>query len=219
MRGYAFVKDHKILEIATHPSHPQALRALLGRVRAEALERAYPEVIVHAPAEHPVLEAFRAASGRVIDQEEYEGTCSMYHIPDIDRFLKAILPELSQPRGGGRGRPSRWRWADRRRPPLAAARGSRGEPFARGARQAQPPPSDPDARPRSSGWRWATPRWTSPPPRKVSKPRPPRRWTPLEFSSRAVPSGGARSTAQRPTPRGLRISGSSSPDLSRVITV
>lgn len=96
VRGYAFVKDHKILEIATHPSHPQALRALLGRVRSEALERAYPEVIAYAPPGHPVREAFRAASGRVIDQEEYEGNCSMYHIPDTERFLKAILPELSR---------------------------------------------------------------------------------------------------------------------------
>jgi len=96
VRGYAFVKDHKILELAYNPAHPQALKALLGRVRAEALERAYPEVIVHAPADHPVLEAFRAASGKVIDQEEYDSTSSMYHIPDIDRFLEAILPELTR---------------------------------------------------------------------------------------------------------------------------
>jgi GNAT superfamily N-acetyltransferase len=96
VRGYAFVKDHKILEIASHPAHPQALKALLGRVRAEALERAYPEVIVHAPADHPVLEAFRVASGRVIDQEEYEGTASMYHVPDVERFLESILPELAE---------------------------------------------------------------------------------------------------------------------------
>ena len=94
--GYAFVKDHKILEIATHPAHPQALRALLGRVRAEALERAYPEVIAYAPAEHPVLEAFVAASGKIVDQDEYEGSSSMYHIPDVERFLKAIMPELSR---------------------------------------------------------------------------------------------------------------------------
>ena len=96
VRGYAFVKDHKILEIATDPAHPQALRALLGRVRAEALERAYPEVIVHAPSNHPVIEAFRVASGKIIDQDEYEGSCSMYHIPEPERFLKAILPELSR---------------------------------------------------------------------------------------------------------------------------
>jgi predicted N-acetyltransferase YhbS len=96
VRGYAFVKDHKILEIATHPSHPQALRALLGRVRSEALERAYPEVTVYAPPGHPVRDAFAALSGRLVDQEEYEGACSMYHIPDTERFLKAILPELAR---------------------------------------------------------------------------------------------------------------------------
>jgi hypothetical protein len=96
VRGYAFVKDHRVLEIATHPDHPQALQALLGRVRAEALERAYPEVIVHAPADHPVLEAFRAASGRIINQEEWEGQTSMYHVPDVGRFLTAILPELAR---------------------------------------------------------------------------------------------------------------------------
>jgi GNAT superfamily N-acetyltransferase len=95
VRGYAFVKDHKVLEIATHPAYPQALRALLGRIRAEALERAYPEVIAYAAPEHPVLESFRANSGRIFDQEEYEGTCSMYHIPDVEGFLKRILPELS----------------------------------------------------------------------------------------------------------------------------
>jgi predicted N-acetyltransferase YhbS len=95
VRGYAFVKDHKILEIAHHPAHPQALRSLLGRIRSEALERAYPEVIVHAPIDHPVLQVFQAASGKIIDQDEFDGTCSMYHIPNIDRFLECILPELT----------------------------------------------------------------------------------------------------------------------------
>jgi GNAT superfamily N-acetyltransferase len=95
VRGYAFVKDHRILEIATDPAHPQALKALLGRVRAEALERAYPQVTVHAPLDHPVMEAFRQASGKVIDQEEWEGTASMYHVPSVDRFLEAALPELA----------------------------------------------------------------------------------------------------------------------------
>ncbi|WP_422929498.1 GNAT family N-acetyltransferase [Singulisphaera sp. PoT] len=96
VRGYAFVKDHKILEIAYNTAYPQALKALLGRVRAEALERAYPEVIVHAPSDHPVLEAFRTASGKVVDQDEYDGTSSMYHIPDVDKFLEAVLPELTR---------------------------------------------------------------------------------------------------------------------------
>lgn len=95
VRGYAFVKDHKILEVATDPAHPQALKALLGRVRAEALERAYPQVLVHAPLDHPVIEAFRQASGRIIEQEEWEGSTSMYHIPNLEKFLGAALPELA----------------------------------------------------------------------------------------------------------------------------
>jgi predicted N-acetyltransferase YhbS len=95
VRGYAFVKDHRILEIAHHPAHPQALKGLLGRVRAEALERAYPEVIVHAPRDHPVMDVVRT-SGKVIDQEEFEGTASMYHIPDLGRLLQSILPELAR---------------------------------------------------------------------------------------------------------------------------
>jgi predicted N-acetyltransferase YhbS len=96
VRGYAFVKDHKILEIATDPAYPQAMRALLGRIRAEALERAYPEVVVHAPIDHPVIEAFRQAAGRIVDQEEFDGTASMYHIPDVGRFLNGVLPELTR---------------------------------------------------------------------------------------------------------------------------
>jgi ribosomal protein S18 acetylase RimI-like enzyme len=106
VRGYAFVKDHKILEIATDPAYPQALKALLGRVRAEALERAYPQVVVHAPIDHPVIEAFRQASGKVLDQEEWEGTTSMYHIPNLEKFLGAVLPELaSRATASGVGQP------------------------------------------------------------------------------------------------------------------
>ncbi len=94
VRGYAFVKDHRILEVATDPAHPQALKALLGRVRAEALERAYPQVIVHAPVDHPVIDAIRQVSGKVIDLDEVEGSTSMYHIPSLERFLTSTMPEL-----------------------------------------------------------------------------------------------------------------------------
>ena len=94
VRGYAFVKDHRVLEIATDPAHPQALRALLGRVRAEALERAYPQVIVHAPPDHPVIEAIRQASGKMTDLDDADGSAMMYHIPSLERFLHAAMPEL-----------------------------------------------------------------------------------------------------------------------------
>jgi hypothetical protein len=65
-------------------------------VRAEALERAYPQVTVQAPRDHPVIEAFQSASGRLIDQDVVEGAVSMYHIPELGRFLRAILPELTR---------------------------------------------------------------------------------------------------------------------------
>jgi hypothetical protein len=84
------------LELAFDPAYPQALQFLLGRVRAEALERAYPEVTVHAPIDHPAIEAVRAAAGRVYDQESVEGTVSMYHITDLKGLLKCILPELTK---------------------------------------------------------------------------------------------------------------------------
>jgi len=96
VRGYAFVKDHKVLEIATDTAHPHAMKALLGRIRAEALERAYPEVVIYAPADHQVLDDVRAGSGRIIDSEDFDNTTSMYHIPDPEAFLKAILPELTR---------------------------------------------------------------------------------------------------------------------------
>ena len=96
VRGYAFVKDHRILEIAADEAHPRALQALLGRVRSEAMERAYPEVVVHAPLNHPVMDVFEKASGRVVEQEDWDGTTSMYHICDVEGFLKAILPELGR---------------------------------------------------------------------------------------------------------------------------
>ena len=94
VRGYAFVKDHRVLEIASDPAHPHALRALLGRVRAEALERAYPQVVVHAPPDHPAIDAIRQASGKVVDLDEADGSASMYHIPSLERFLTAAMPEL-----------------------------------------------------------------------------------------------------------------------------
>lgn len=96
VRGYAFIKDHKILEIATDPAFPHAMQALLGRVRAEALERAYPEVVIHAPPDHPAFDAVRAGSGRIVEAEDWENSTSMYHVTEPGAFLTAVLPELAR---------------------------------------------------------------------------------------------------------------------------
>ena len=140
VRGYAFIKDHKILELAYDPAYPQAMRILLGRVRAEALERAYPEVIIYAPSNHPVMEVIRGSSGRIIDQDAYDGTVSMYHIPDLGRFLQAVLPELSR-RGVRVGGPvAAGAGGVRRRPALADPR--RRQECPNRAGEAQPAVSD-----------------------------------------------------------------------------
>ncbi len=96
VRGYAFIKDHRVLELAADPAHPQAMQVLLGRVRAEALERAYPEVIISAPPTHPVMEVAAAPPGKMIDVDDFDNTVSMCHIPDLGRFLNTVLPELSR---------------------------------------------------------------------------------------------------------------------------
>ena len=49
VKGYAFIKDHKILEIASDPAFPHALQGASGAGASRALERAYPEVSVSRP--------------------------------------------------------------------------------------------------------------------------------------------------------------------------
>ena len=94
VHGYAFVKDHRVLEIATDPAYPFALQALLGRVRSEALERAYPHVTIHAPPGHPALEVVRDVGGKALDEEESEGEVSLYHIPSAQALLTALMPDF-----------------------------------------------------------------------------------------------------------------------------
>ena len=40
------------------------------------------------------MEMVTAGSGKIVDQDEYDGTCSMYHVVNIERFLMSIMPEL-----------------------------------------------------------------------------------------------------------------------------
>jgi len=94
VHGYAFVKDHRVLEIATDPAYPFALQALLGRVRSEALERAYPHVTLHAPPGHPAIEIVREVGGKALDEEESEGEVSLYNIPNPQGLLTALMPDF-----------------------------------------------------------------------------------------------------------------------------
>jgi predicted N-acetyltransferase YhbS len=94
--GYAFVKDHRVLELASDPEHPYALEALLGRVRSEAIERAYPEVIVHAPLSHPALTIIGEAGGSVSSLDAWEGEVSLVNVPEPVRLMNMMLPEFAR---------------------------------------------------------------------------------------------------------------------------
>ena len=97
VRGYAFVKDHKILELA---SPPGASRRRCGPCSAGSAPRPWSGPIPRSSStpRSTTRCSTRSASppGKVIDQEEYDGTASMYHIPNVGRFLDAILPELAR---------------------------------------------------------------------------------------------------------------------------
>ncbi len=93
--GYAFVKDHRILELAADPADPNAMRALLGRIRAEALERAYPRVAFYMPPDHPAMEIIRDRPAGVGPVTTADPRVSVYGIPDLAHFLRAVLPVLT----------------------------------------------------------------------------------------------------------------------------
>ena len=150
VRGYAFIKDHKVLEIAYDPAYPQALQALLGRVRAEALERAYPEVTVYAPSDHPVIDVIRASSG-----PDHRSGCVRRDGLDVSHprtSAGSSKPSCRNWPAGRRvgGQPCRWSWGSAvgRRPLADPCRRPR---FARRAGEAQPEAPDADPVRRWSG--------------------------------------------------------------------
>ena len=105
--GYVFMKDHRVLEIAHDPAFPLALKALLGRVRAEALERASPVVALFAPENHPArrlavkeppVSSSRSGplSSSGFDPADPDETTAMVRVVDPFRLLLDLLPELER---------------------------------------------------------------------------------------------------------------------------
>lgn len=100
VRGYAFVKDHHVLEISADSAHPEAYDMLLCRIRAESLERAYPDIILDVPPDHPVL-------GHLTDWPVNSRTAKttpanlspnhlMMKMTSVDLFLSQISSELEK---------------------------------------------------------------------------------------------------------------------------
>lgn len=95
VHGYAFVRDHRVLELATDPAQPAALSCLLGRIRAEAMERAYPRILLFTPEGHPCWESLKVYTGPTLGSSTSRDLATlMALIPEPSQFLEHFLPAL-----------------------------------------------------------------------------------------------------------------------------
>ena len=111
VRGYAFVKDHKILEIATHPAHPQALRALLGPGPGRGAGAGLPRGDRLRPGRPPGPRSLPRRLGQDRRPGRVRGV-----VLDVPHPRPRAVPQGDPPRAvapGGRvgRRRSRWNWA------------------------------------------------------------------------------------------------------------
>lgn len=95
VHGYAFVRDHRVLELATDPAQPAALSCLLGRIRAEAMERAYPRIALFTPEGHPCWESLKVYNDLGAQGSSARDLATlMCLVPDAGLFLEQSLPAL-----------------------------------------------------------------------------------------------------------------------------
>lgn len=100
VKGYAFVKDHHVLEIAADVDCPEAFKMLLGRIRAESLERAYPEILLDVAPDHPVISHLTDWPARASVISSLSSTIAPSHlmmkVSNIGLFLNQLAPELDR---------------------------------------------------------------------------------------------------------------------------
>lgn len=99
VKGYAFVKDHHVLEIGSDEDSQEVFKMLLGRIRAESLERAYPEILLDVPSDHPVLSHLSdwpavAHPARTLRADQ--PSCLMMRLTNIGLLLNQLAPELDR---------------------------------------------------------------------------------------------------------------------------
>lgn len=100
VKGYAFVKDHHVLEIGTDLDCQEAFKMLLGRIRAESLERAYPEILLDVPKDHPVVGHLSDWPGIGRSMNSTTSTlppnCLMMKVSNVSLLLNQVAPELDR---------------------------------------------------------------------------------------------------------------------------
>ncbi len=100
--GYVIVKDDQILELMTLPGaiagDPPAdvAEQLLARACGEALERDFQDIQLHAAADQPLFNLFRAAGGAIVAGELDQGDVLMIKLFDPHAFVARLAPELQR---------------------------------------------------------------------------------------------------------------------------
>ena len=80
--GYAVVRDRQVLELMIEPDHPTAATLLLARACADAIERDWHTLRVHAPADSLLHEIVREAGGSFCRYKTARDQANLVHLSD-----------------------------------------------------------------------------------------------------------------------------------------
>ena len=93
--GYAVTRNWQIVELLTEPGREDAAKQLIGRFCRDAIERDFHAVRIHGPEQSPLHRLFVDAGGTYHRREKMRGETMLVWLPDIDRHIDRIGPELA----------------------------------------------------------------------------------------------------------------------------
>lgn len=94
IRGYAFIKDERIVELLTEPGRSDVAEQLAARACADASEQNHWQLQFDAPHDHTLHELFTAAGGQTHRLDEAGGEVFMAKVFDPRAMLVNLAPAL-----------------------------------------------------------------------------------------------------------------------------
>jgi predicted acetyltransferase len=93
--GYAVLRQERVVELMTTPGHATAGYQLLARAARDVIEHDRQDLVLCAPANHPLHRVMSEAGGAVCHQEA-DGQQEVFMVKVVDplKFLAMIGPEL-----------------------------------------------------------------------------------------------------------------------------
>lgn len=93
--GYAVTRNSHIVELLTEPDKEEAAKELIALACRDAIERDFHVVRFHGPEQSPLHPLFVSAGGTYHRRERMRGETMLVWIPDMDRHIHRIGPELA----------------------------------------------------------------------------------------------------------------------------